>query len=132
MEEDFYATIKLKTGEEIFARVIHSEEEGNNILLINNPVMVNYYKSRSGTEGYKIEPWLKTTKEDLFVLNMNDVITITESKDTEMIMMHQEFINHTYNIRPKKTSKPNMSRRMGYISSVHEAKELLEKLYKQS
>ena len=34
IEEDFYATIKFKNGEEIFARVAASEEETRTMLLV--------------------------------------------------------------------------------------------------
>ena len=32
--------------------------------------------------GYKVEPWLKTTREDMFIINMDNVITLSESMDT--------------------------------------------------
>ena len=94
MEEDFYATLKLKTGEEIFAKVIPTTEECEDIkLLVTNPIVITDLNSRTGTKvGYKVEPWLKTTKEDMFIINMSDVLTISESRDIEMIMMHQQFI----------------------------------------
>ena len=39
MEDDFYATIKFKNGEEIFAKVAASEEEDRTMLILSNPVM---------------------------------------------------------------------------------------------
>ncbi len=129
MEEDFYATIKLKNSEEIFARVMPTEEEGNTLLIIINPIQFSEIKSKNGSVGYKIEPWIKTSTEDIFVLNMNDILTISESKDVEIISMYQEFSRRSNNI---KNNKPNISRQMGYISNVLEAKELLEKLYNNS
>ncbi len=133
IEDDFYATLKLKTGEEIFAKVIPTDEDYENLkLLITNPIVISNISSRSGSKvGYKVEPWLKTTKEDMFVLNMSDVLTMAESRDVEMIMMYQTFIkkqNSNNNILPSK--KPNMTRKMGYISDVNEAKKILEKIYK--
>ena len=94
IEDDFYATIKLKTGEEIFAKVAATEEDDRTILLISSPIIVNEFKSRSGTIGYKIDPWLKTTKEDLFIIDLCDVLTMTETDDLEMIMLHQSFIRN--------------------------------------
>jgi hypothetical protein len=129
MEEDFYATIKLKTSEEIFARVMPSEEENDHYLILINPIQVSEITSRKGTVGYKVEPWLKTTREDMFIINMEQVLTISESNDIDIIMMHQEFSRKLYNV---KNGKPNLSRKQGYISSVTEAKELLEKLYNNS
>lgn len=132
IEEDFYATIKLKTGEEIFARVIPANEENKTLLLINNPIIINHFKSKNGSEGYKIEPWLKTTTEDLFLINMNDIVTITENKDIEIIQLHEQFINEITPFRENKKNNSNMSRKMGYISSVEEAKKLLENIFNNS
>jgi hypothetical protein len=129
MEEDFYATIKLKTSEEIFSRVMPSEEDNDHYLILINPIQISEIKSRKGTVGYKVEPWLKTTREDMFIINMEQVVTISESNDIDIIMMHQEFSRKLNNI---KSGKPNLSRKQGYISSVAEAKELLEKLYDNS
>lgn len=129
IEDDFYATVKLKTGEELFAKVAASEEEDKTILIISNPIMISEIKSKSQTVGYKIEPWLKTTTEDMFIINLNDVLTLSESSDIEMIMMYQSYIRQS-NKTSQNQSKIN--RRMGYISNVNDAKEILEKLYRNS
>jgi len=129
IEDDFYATLKLKTGEEIFAKVAASEEEDRTILIISNPIIVAEIKSRTGTIGYKIEPWLKTTKEDMFIINLDDVLTLSESSDIEMIMMYQTYVRQS---SKDSTNQSKINRRMGYISNVNDAKEILEKLYKNS
>ena len=36
--------------------------------------------------GYKFEPWLKTSKEDLLIINLEDVLTLVESKDVENML----------------------------------------------
>lgn len=59
MEEDFYATLKLKSGEEIFAKVSPCEENDRMILLVSNPIIISEIKGKNGIIGYKIEPWLK-------------------------------------------------------------------------
>jgi hypothetical protein len=129
LEEDFYATIKLKTGEEIFAITLPVEEKNNRLLMISNPIMLSEVKSRNGSIGYKVEPWLKTTTEDMFILNMTDIITISESKDVEMISMHQSYLRTRDNIKNK---KPTLSRKMGYLSNVNDAKVILENLFNKS
>jgi len=129
IEDDFYATLKLKTGEEIFAKVAASEEDDRTMLLILNPIVVSEVKGRSGITGYKIEPWLKTTTEDLFVINLEDVLTLSESSDIEMISMYQSYLRQSEKQKNKQT---RITREMGYISNVNDAKELLEKLFKSS
>jgi len=129
IEEDFYATVKLKSGEEIFAKVAASEEEDRTMLIVSNPIVISEIKGRSGISGYKIEPWLKTTTEDMFIIKLDDVLTLSESSDIEMIMMYQSYV------RNGSTSKANtskLSRRMGYLANVNDAKEILEKLYKSN
>ena len=77
IEDDFYATIKLKSGEEVFAKVAASEEEDRTMLIIHSPVTVAEIKNKGGLVGYKVEPWLKTTREDMFIVNMDNVITMS-------------------------------------------------------
>ena len=124
MEEDFYATLKLKTGEEVFALVIASEEENRTMLVVHNPVIITAIKAKDSVVGYRLEPWLKTTREDMFVINMDNIITLSESMDGEMIMMHQNFTRESSN-----NSNSKMNRKMGYLSNVKEAKKVLEKIY---
>jgi hypothetical protein len=95
IEDDFYATIKLKSGEEIFAKVAAEEELDRTILIVSNPVTINEVKSRIGTIGYKVEPWLKTSSDNMFFINLNDVLTMSESSDIEMIHIHQEYVRRT-------------------------------------
>ena len=122
IEDDFYATIKFKSGEEIFAKVAASEEVNRTVLLLSNPIMVSEVKSKNGMTGYKVEPWLKTSKDDMF-----EVLTMSESSDVEMISMYQRWLRDTTR---SKNNEPKLSRKMGYISTVNDAKDILEKLYK--
>ena len=129
MEDDFYASIKLKTGEEIFARVLPCDEENKITLIVTNPIMITSVRGRGDSSGYKIEPWMKTTTEDMFVIKMDDIITMSETSDIEMIMIHQSFVQR---IDDMKNQRPNISRKMGYLANVNDAKELLEKIFKNS
>ena len=127
IEDDFYATIKFKSGEEIFAKVAASEEINRTILLVSNPIIVNEVQGKKGMLGYRIEPWLKTTKEDMFMIDLTDVLTMSESSDVEMISMYQRWLRDTSKV---KNDEPKLSRKMEYISNVNDAKDILEKLYK--
>jgi len=129
IEDDFYSTIKFKSGEEIFARVAASEEENRTMLLVHNPITIGEIKGRRGIVGYKVEPWLKTTSEDMFIINMNDILTLSESKDMEMIMMYEDYVSQSHKDH---SNKSKINRRMGYLGSVTDTKESLEKIFKSS
>ena len=131
IEDDFYCTVKLKSGEEIFARVAASEEEDRTMLLVSHPIIVNEIKGRMGVVGYKIEPWLKTTTDDMFVVNLEDVLTMSESTDIEMIMMYQDYIRSSESDK-NSTNQSSLDRKMGRLGNVNDVKEILEKIYKKT
>ena len=129
IEDDFYATLKFKSGEEIFCKVASTEEEDETLLIVSHPVIITEVKGRVGLVGYKLEPWLKTTTDDMFLINIKDVLTMSESNDTEMMTMHQQFMRKN-NIPGDGSSKYKLDRKLGYISNINDAKDILEKLYK--
>jgi hypothetical protein len=127
IQDDFYATVKLKTGEELFAKVAATDEDDKTFLLVTNPVIVNEIKGKLGIVGYKVEPWLKTTTDDMFVINLDDILTLSESGDIEMIMMYQDYVRQSADTTP---NHQKIDRKMGYIANVNDTKELLEKIFK--
>ena len=129
IEDDFFATIKFKSGEEIFCKVASSDEEDRLMLLVSNPVIIAEIKGRTGIVGYKVEPWLKTTKDDMFIINIDDVLTMSESNDMEMISMHQQYIKHN-DQNGDGSSKYKLNRKLGYLSTIQDAKDILEDLYR--
>ena len=129
IEDDFYATIKLNSGEEIFAKVAASEETDRTMLIVHHPIIIGEIKGKHGIVGYKVEPWLKTSKEDMFIININNVLTLSESQDVEMIHMYQRYLRDS---EDDKTPKTKISKKMGYISNVKDAKVILEKIFKNS
>ena len=91
--------------------------------------MATEVKAKGGLVGYKVEPWLKTSREDMFIIDKADILTISESNDVHMISMFQQFVADSDKM---KKGEPKLSRKMGYISNVRDAKDILEKLYKSN
>ena len=127
IENDFYATIKFKSGEEIFAKVAASEEDDRTMLILHHPIIIGEIRGKSGIVGYKVEPWLKTSKEDMFIINMENVLTLSESADIEMIMMYKRYLKDTENDRKNNAS---INRKLGYLGTVDETRGSLEELFK--
>ena len=129
IEDDFYATIKFNSGEEIFAKVAASEEVDRTMLIVHHPIMIGEIKGKHGTVGYKVEPWLKTSREDMFIINLDNVLTLSESDDVEMIMMYQRYLRDSAN---DSNSSTKISKKMGYVANVKDAKIILEKIFKNT
>ena len=129
MEDDFYASLKLISGEEVFAKVAACDEDNRTLLLLHNPVLVQQVRLPGANilAGYKVEPWMKTNDEDMMVLDMKNVMTMVQCNDMEMILIHQRYVEES----SQEGTRSRIDRRMGYISSVHDDKKMLEHLYKK-
>jgi hypothetical protein len=122
MENEFYAAIKLVSGEEIFAIVSPTEEDDRTLLILENPVIIEPIISKNqGTVGYKVKPWMMIPDDDIYIIDMNKVITMTEISDDQIIRIYQKFI--------KNSSQVSLDKNMGFISKVDDARKALEKLY---
>jgi len=132
MEDEFYSTIKLVTGEEIVAKVCYMEEEHS--LLLENPKKVTEIKQRKNgeiVEGFVLVDWIHSTYENMFVLPMERVLTMSElDKRIEIYYLSIVDGNDAEDIGKVQPSKLNQ--RMGYLGSVKEMKKTLEKIYKIS
>jgi len=122
MEQEFYASIKLVSGEEIFAMVSPTEEDDRTLLMLDNPVIIEPMVSKhNGIIGYKVKPWMIIPDDDIYIIDMNKVITMTEIYDEQIIRVYQKFT--------RESSQVSLDKQMGFISKVDEARKVLEKLY---
>ena len=130
-EEEFIGVIKLISGEEIVGKISHSENGGK--IILECPAVMNSSIDRQvGVNVVKIEPWIKTGRETSYVLDMNKIVTIIEVVDKEVTRIYSKFVMAYYfdNI-PENFSEntKSITKEMGYISSVQEARIMLEKIF---
>lgn len=126
MEEEFFAVIKLISGEEIFSKVCPCEEDERTLLILENPVTVETVNLKQfGMNGLKINPWIKFTDDSMFILNMDRVVTMSEVNDENMLEIYSKYLKK----KDKDSNKNKLSPTMGYLSTVADARISLEKLY---
>ena len=128
MGEEFHAVIKLVTGEEIFALVCVDENDGDPILLLMNPVVMKVMRNHVG-QYVKVKPWMEIPTDDLYVIKYDKIITMTEVKEGNMIEFYNRYLNED-DVDFEDDGRTKISDKMGYISSVDDAREMLETLYK--
>lgn len=128
MGEEFHAVIKLVTGEEIFALVSVDENDGDPILLLMNPVVMKVMRNHVG-QYVKVRPWMEIPTDDLFVIKYDKIITMTEVKEEETIKFYNRYLNDD-DVDFEDDGRTKISDKMGYISTVDDAREMLENLYK--
>ena len=129
MEDEFYAIIKLVSGEEIFSLIlVDNFQDENTVIALQKPVVMWSNTTPNGT-FIKVKPWMELTDEDIFMIHLDKVITMTESKDKKLINLYNHYINEDVNlVKESGVIKPNYE--MGYISTVDEARKKLEKVFK--
>ena len=131
MEEEFYGSIKLVSGEEIFGEVMPSEENGRTVLIISDPVEIETVSMNGSHEGLRMMPWLRSMPaEGIIIIPMDKVITVVEAReDSEVVAYYQRFI--MTNLQGGSSEKIKVTKKMGYVISVEKARENLEKLFKK-
>ena len=126
--EEFYGVLKLVSGEELFAKVSPCDEEYRTILILESPVTFETIPMKNQAHGaVRIVPWVKMCNETSFVVNMDKVITVTEVKDEEVIKLYERYLNDING----ETKEQDLNRDLGFLPSIHEARVILEKLYKK-
>ena len=129
MEEEFYGSIKLVSGEEIFGEVMPSEENGRTVLIISDPVEIETVSMNGSHEGLRMMPWLRSMpSEGIIIIPMDKVITVVEAREeSEVVAYYQRFI--MTNLAGGSSEKIKVTKKMGYVISVEKARESLEKLF---
>ena len=133
MSDKFLAVVKLKTGEEVIAKIEPSPEL--DVIVLDCPAMVSNsgFTRKPGVSVIKIEPWIKTGQETTYIVKMSNVITTCEVNDKDVIKAYNRFVNAYYeNEFPIKKSNSKMTKEMGYISNVKDARKSLENIFKNS
>ena len=125
--DEFIATVKLCSGEEILTKVIVDYSSEEEQIIIDNPVICQEVRTPGANVpmGYKFEPWIKMSEEDVFILNLDKIITLSEIKDDMVIKTYNSIIEGGF-----KRTHPDLDRSMGYINNVDSARAIIEKLYK--
>jgi hypothetical protein len=134
MEEEFYAVVKLKNGEELFAEICPTVENGKEVILLYHPVTITQVRRKNGY-AYSVEPWIKIGNEGLFVINADEVITMSEIDDDNLITMHNKYVESREAMISSEKSRYNeekINQSMGYIGTVTEAMKTLERIYNLS
>jgi hypothetical protein len=125
MEEEFYASIKLKSGEEVFSLVCVSHENDDMFLILDNPVVFEIIEiKKTNAMAYKVRPWINISDDEMFIIKFSDVMTMTEVKSSRVIGVYKKFLNQSEDI------EKSLDRTMGFISKVDKARDFLENIYR--
>jgi len=129
------ASIKLISGEEILAEVMdYIEEEEFSSILIRNPIKVELSSTRKSRKEYKLSPWIVFNKAEIHEINIKNIIGMCSVKDEDVLDEYDSFFTKKLNPGPKLKRKTPRNEKFneeyGYLGSVKEFRDQLERLYK--
>ena len=131
MGEEFYGVIKLITGEEIFALIsVEENDHGNPVVLVQTPVVMKVLSHAHG-QYVKIKPWLELADEDMYLINYDRVVTMTQVKDSDLIGFYERYLKDD-EVDIELDGKVKLHENMGFISTVDDARKKLEDIFKNT
>jgi len=81
----------------------------------------------NGMGAIKVVPWIHAASDTILILDMDKVITMSEVFDKEIIRIYNRYLND----KDRESNESIVTKDMGYLSTVTDARIFLEKLYKK-
>lgn len=132
MEEEFYATIKLVSGEEVVAKVCYLPEEEK--LVLDRPLEVENAKQKKGqleVTGFALKEWVSATFDNMFIINKQHIITMVEIEG-EIVEFYEKTLHRLESGKSLAGRGNKLPRGSGYLGSVKEMKKSLEDIFNKS
>ena len=133
MGKEFYSVIKLISGEEIFALVSIDNDQENPVVILQNPLVMKMMNSPKGSY-IKVNRWIELSSDDIFIMRLDRILTMSESNDAKLIAIYDNFIADEQDETMIDVYQPNgevqITNTMGYISSVEDARKKFEEIFK--
>ena len=134
-EEEFHGVFKLSNGEEILGRAVLTEDNGETLVFIQDPVSVSFI-TKELEDGAKVmrgmgfHKWMQMSDEEFYVIWEKDILAIA-SMNKEVTLMYDTFILGSEGMQNKrKQSRTHAKHSGGYLGNIEEARKLFEKIYK--
>ena len=119
---EFLAALKLVSGEEVLAMVEYVRDENGDYLIVDNPIQVEEVMLQGNKAGAKVQPWMKFSREEEFLIPKDKVITVVEV-DTEVQIF--------YAMSLRRLNGDTITDSSGRISTVEQARISLDKIFKK-
>ena len=97
-------------------------DENGDYLIVENPIEVEEVLLPNKQAGAKVQPWMKFSREEQFVIPKEHIITIVEVQEDVKVFYHMSL---------RKLNTDFITDAKGKISTVEEARIKLDKIFKK-
>ena len=123
---EFLAALKLVSGEEVLSQVTHVEDEAGDYFILDNPIVVEEVQLGNKI-GAKVSPWMRFSRQETFIIPKDKLITVVEC-DSDVAIFYEISLSK---IDPEREPSDELNRSMGRISTVDQANQTLEDIFKK-
>ena len=138
-EEEFYGIFKLLNGEEILAKSVLTDDNGETLCFLQDPVVIEIFNKELGENklmrGIGFHKWMQLSDEEFIIIREKDIVAVA-SMSKEVILMYETFLSTNEGNETEEEKKVRISRRRakineasGYLGKIDEARALFEKIY---
>jgi len=135
MQDNFFATLKLITGEEILAEVCPSEENEVDFLIVQNPIVISETMQIDQEKGVAVsglvpKKWMLYSNDDMTIIYKTHIISLSELDKFGSDFYQKALIAAKMSspVKRKVDSRDNV----GYVGNVKDHRKLLERMYDMS
>ena len=135
-EEEFYGVFKLVSGEEVLGRAVMTEDNGESLVFIQEPVCIQFIdkeiSEKKLARAIGFSKWQQLSDEDFYIIREKDIITVS-SMNKEVIFMYEAYVHGADGFgKPRPQMKTDLSKTSGYVGRIDEARKKFEKIFKDS
>ena len=133
-DEELHGIFKLVSGEEILAKAVLTDDNGETLCFISDPVMIQTItKEIDDTKvlrGMGFTKWMPMSDEEFYILREKDIMTIA-SMSSPVVLMYEAYIIGDDIAEARKGKRlVESAEAEGYLGTIDEARAKLEKIFK--
>ena len=134
-DEEFHAVFKLLSGDEVLGKTILTEDNGETLAFVQDPVCVEIFNKDMKDEnkvmrGMAFNKWMQLAEEEFYIIREKDIIAVA-SMNKDVMIMYNAFITGTeISEERRKQAEIAIKNQQGYIGNIEDARKLFEKIFK--
>ena len=134
-DEEFHGIFKLVSGEEILAKAVMTEDRGESLLFISDPVSVQAITKEIGDQkimrGMGFSKWIPMSDEEFYIIREKDLMTMATMSKPVKLMYEAYIIGEEAHGKQMNERRVPPSTAEGYLGNTKEIRALLEKIFKK-
>ena len=135
-DEEFHAVFKLLSGDEVLGKTILTEDNGETLAFIQDPVCVEIFNKDIKDEnkvlrGMAFNKWMQLAEEEFYIIREKDIIAVASMNKDVMIMYDSFITGRELSEERKRQAEIAIKNQQGYIGNIEDARKLFEKLFKR-